>query len=176
MQNVLIKIIGQPHFHPSLTVDIGPGYKFLWNDAITAYSYAPTKQSEIDDIFLSKSLHNGVWDFAPHFLDGPYVAPVGEASEAALPAEDREFLQSEIANRDEQIAVATKRIAELKDGMSRLKAESDKAIKLATDALKSAPKPSAKPHWKTLAKQSKANRTAQPCEPVVTVEEALPAE
>ncbi len=163
MQNVLIKIIGQPHFHPSLTVDIGPGYQFLWNEAVQAYTYAPTTQAQIDDIFLSKNLHNGVWDFAPHFTDGPYVAAgATEAAPAPVAAADIAFYQSEIATRDEQIKVATARIAELKAGMLTLKGETEKAIAAATAALKSAPapKPAEKPHWKTVKKEAAARTKA----------------
>lgn len=81
---LLIKILGQSRQFPALKVDFGPGYTFPWNEKVKAYTYAPKTQKEIDDIFLSQTVHS-VWFFAPHILpDEP--APAADASKAAEPA------------------------------------------------------------------------------------------
>ena len=144
MQNVLIKIIGQPHFHPTLTVDLGPGYAFHWNESIQAYAFAPKTQAEVDDIFLSTTLH-GVWQFAPHFIgdfDGASIATTATQS-PAVTTDDTAFLQEQIKDITAQRETAIKRIEELKKANASMKAEYDK-IMAAAGALNLAPSPEAK--------------------------------
>jgi hypothetical protein len=97
----------------------GRQFIFLWNEALSAYTYEPKNQAESDLIF-STPRQSCAWTFASHYIKEPGDAASVEETAAAIAAKDAEIasLKAERDALQENLDGAEKMVLDMRKQLS----------------------------------------------------------